>query len=119
METTNGSDLYSSSENSPESQRLVGMTNHHQQQNLHNAVVGHHQPAMLSSRLSPVSPATSVEDVHHQHHLVQHHQHLQQQQHLGHVPVGISVISSSSQQQQHLHGVQHNGPDEDPTHQQT
>lgn len=121
METTNGSDLYSSSENSPESHQhhRAGLMQHHQgqQHSQHHQIVGQHQ-MLPSSRLSPVSPATSIEEhqLHHnlvaQHH--QHHQHLQQQQSLVHVPVGISVISSSSSSQQHLHVQQ---PDEDPTHQ--
>nr|CAG4643127.1 EOG090X0484 [Ilyocryptus agilis] len=113
----NGSDMYSSSENSPESHQHL--MHHHQAH--HHQVQQQHQ--LLASRLSPVSPATSGEE----------HQHLQQQQqqHLHHhpmsvVPVGISVINTSHvhpQQQQHLHIQQqqqhHNAPDDDSSHHQT
>ncbi|KAK4029320.1 hypothetical protein OUZ56_022322 [Daphnia magna] len=135
-----GSDMYSSSENSPEShQRLMQHHQHHQQiQHVH------HQQLLATSRLSPVSPATSGEDPHqqYQHHHHHHHQQQQQQQlqqqQMGvlhqHHPAGISVISNNShghhlhhhqqQHQHHLHHHQqqqqhHNTPDEVDSTQQT
>lgn len=82
------SDLYSSSENSPESHHRL-LHHHHQ----HHAV---HQQQMLASRLSPVSPAN--DEHHYQQHMLHHHQ--QQQQH----STGISVISGA---QSSHHGLVH------------
>nr|CAG4650883.1 EOG090X0484 [Simocephalus serrulatus] len=120
-----GSDMYSSSENSPESHQRLMQHHHHQQQQVHH----HHHQQLLASRLSPVSPATSGED----HHQQQQYHHQQQQMSVlhQHHPTGISVISNSHghqqhhqqhQQHQHLqHQHQHqlhNTPDEDSTRQQ-
>lgn len=114
-----GSDMYSSSENSPESHQRL-MQHHHQQ------VHHHHHQQLLASRLSPVSPATSSED----HHQQQQYHHQQMGVLHQHHPAGISVISNSHghhqqhhQQQHHLPNIHHqqqlhNGPDEDSTRQQ-
>ncbi|EFX87839.1 hypothetical protein DAPPUDRAFT_311851 [Daphnia pulex] len=111
-----GSDMYSSSENSPEShQRLMQHQQHQHHQQVHH--VHHHQQLLATSRLSPVSPATSGEDHHqqqqyhhqHHHHHQQQHQQLQMQgvlhQQQQHHPAGISVISNNGHQH-HLHQQQ-------------
>lgn len=106
-----GSDMYSSSENSPESHQHQRMMQHHQHH--------HHQQQQFNQQqqhpgihqhLSPVSPATSSEE------MAQIHNQQQQMTVLHHHHPAVVVGHG------HLHGhLQHlhnNGPEDDPTQQQ-